>query len=70
MLFSRQMDTDPFCGSHPSLCCQCVLGRISSSVLGTYGLLIVFSAIVTTFFLLGGSQVVVRFLLAGTPGGT
>ena len=39
-----------------------ILGRISPRALGAYGLLIVFSAIITTFFLFGGSQVVVRFL--------
>lgn len=39
-----------------------LLGKISPQVLGTYGLLVLFSSLVPTFLLFGGSQVIVRFL--------
>jgi O-antigen/teichoic acid export membrane protein len=39
-----------------------LLGKISPQVLGTYGLLMVFSSLVPTFLLFGGNQVIVRFL--------
>lgn len=39
-----------------------LLGKIGPQVLGTYGLLVLFSSLVPTFLLFGGSQVIVRFL--------
>jgi len=39
-----------------------ILGRISPEALGTYGFLTVLSSAVATFFMFGGSQVIVRFL--------
>lgn len=39
-----------------------VLGKIDPQVLGTYGLLALYSSLIPTFLLFGGSQVIVRFL--------
>lgn len=39
-----------------------ILGRTSPEALGTYGLLAVLRSVVATFFMFGGSQVIVKFL--------
>jgi len=41
-----------------------MLGNIGPQVLGTYGLLMLFSSMIPTFLLFGGGQVLVRFLPA------
>ena len=39
-----------------------ILGRTSPEALGTYGFLTVLISVVATFFMFGGSQVIVKFL--------
>jgi len=39
-----------------------ILGRIGSEMLGLYGVVLIFISVITTFFFLGGNQVLVKFL--------
>src|SRR3989338_7303508 len=39
-----------------------ILGRISPEALGTYGLVLVFIAVITTFILFGGNTLVIKML--------